>query len=196
MTRINPAIRSFLRAEGGIAVIEFAMALPLLLAMLYGVIELTRYILITQKVEKLAHTVADITAQSQTVTAADLNEILDASAHVMAPYAMGGNSRIIISSLYRPPNPGPSTPSTARVNWCYKGGGSLAAASEIGALGATPAMPGGFTFNERENVIAAEVFYAFSPLITTEWFSDTVIYRAAFYRPRLGALTTAAVSCS
>jgi hypothetical protein len=74
------------------------------------------------------------------------------------------------------------------VSWRYTGGGSLTAASNLGALGTTPSMPAGFTFEERENVIAAEVFYQFSPLISNQFFGTTTIYRVAFYKPRLGAL--------
>lgn len=171
--------------------VEMGLALPVLLTLVYGVIETTRYILITQKVEKLAHTLADLTAQSETVTTASLNQTIEASSHIMQPYSMGTNSRIIISSLYRAP-----ATASANVNWCYRGAGSLTVVSNIGALGTTPNMPGGFTFVERENVIAAEVFYRFAPLISTQFFSGQTIYRAAFYKPRLGQLTTAAVSCN
>lgn len=188
--RTEPRIASFLRCERGIAAIEFGLALPVLLTLVYGVIEITRYVLISQKVEKLAHTTADLVAQSATVDTAGLDQVLDAAAHIMRPHAMGENSRVIISSLYRA-----AGNSGARVNWCYRGGGSLASASAIGELNAVPAMPGGFTFNERENVISAEVFYRFAPLITTQFFEPLTIYRAAFYKPRLGALTTASVSC-
>ncbi len=180
-----------MRHEQGVAFVEFALTLPFLLTMIWGVTEITRYILITQKAEKLAHTIADVTAQSATITATDLNQILEATSHVMEPYEMGSNSRVIISSLYRN-----ATDPQARVHWCYRGGGSMSATSHIGALGSVPDMPGGFTFNPRENVIAAEVFFQFSPLITTEFFDTQIIYRAAFYKPRLGALTNVSVSCS
>ena len=75
------------------------------------------------------------------------------------------------------------------MNWCYRGGGSFAGNSAIGSVGAIPAMPGSFTFNERENVISAEVYYQFSPLISSQFFGTTTIYRAAFYKPRFGLLT-------
>ncbi len=189
----SPFIMRFLRNESGVALVEFAFAFPILIVLSYGVIELTRYILITQKVEKLAHSLADITAQSNSLTTADMNRIAEATAHVMDPYVTGSNSRVIVSSLYRTPGQ-----ASARVTWCYRGGGSLVSTSRIGALNAIPTMPtgSGFTFNERENVISAEVFYRFSPIVTSRFFGTRTIYRAAFYRPRLGALSAAPVSCS
>ena len=176
--------RSFRRAQAGMAMVEFALLLPVLMTMFYGCIEVTRYILIVQKTEKLAHTVADVTAQSKSITIASENQLFDATKDIMDPFATGANSRIMVSSLYRP-----AGATGATVNWRVSGGGTLSATSVIGAVGATPTMPGGFTFNERENVISAEVFYRFSPLISTRFFGTTTIYRSAFYRPRLGALT-------
>lgn len=171
--------------QGGIAIVEFALILPVLLTAFYGCIEITRYILIAQKVEKLAHSVADVTAQSKTVTNASMNQILAATSNIMDPFVFNGpNGRVMISSLYRA-----AGAANATVNWRYSGGGTLVATSQIGAVGATPTMPGGFTFAERDNVIAAEAFFQFSPLITTRFFGTTTIYRSAFYKPRLGLLT-------
>lgn len=171
----------------GVAMVEFGLMLPLLLTLFYGVVEITRFILITQKVEKLAHSVADVTSQSQTVTLADLDRVMVATNDIMNPYAMGVNGRVIVNSIYRPAG-ATTTPS---INWQYLGGGTLVAASALGAVNATPALPTGFTIDERENVIAAEVYYRFSPLLTSQWFGTTTIYRSAFYKPRLGALLNA-----
>jgi Flp pilus assembly protein TadG len=172
--------------------VEFALALPLLITLFYGVIEITRYVLIAQKTEKLAYSVANVTAQESVALKSNLNAVMGASSDIMQPYGTGANSRIIISSIYRQANAG-STVYPAKVNWQYGGGGTLSAASAIGTVGAAPNMPGGFTFDERENVIAAEVFYRFDPLLTNRWFGTTTIYRVAYFKPRLSALTAAPV---
>lgn len=187
MTTKLRSIRKFFGAQQGMATAEFALVLPMLLLMFYGAVEVTRYILVVQKVEKLTHTIADVTSQSRTLTTASLDQLTTASADIMRPFAVGANTRILVSSLYRN-----ATDANARVNWRYSGGGSMTATSAIGALGTTPVMPGpGFTFNARENVICAEVFYRLSPLVSNEFFGSVVIYRAAFYKPRLAALTNA-----
>lgn len=185
--RIAGLPHRLLRADGGVAVVEFALVLPILMTLFYGTVEVSRYILIAQKVEKLAHSVANVTAQEATATKATLDQVMAASSDIMNPYSMTTNGVIIISSLYRPAG----STSVASVNWRYQGGGSYAATSQLGDVGATPTVPGGFTFDERENIIAAEVYYEFSPLISTDFFGTTTIYRAAFYKPRFGALLTA-----
>ncbi len=181
-------MRRFGEAQQGIAMVEFALALPVLMTLFYGTIEVTRYVLITQKVEKLAHAVADMTAQSATATTATLNQVMAAASDIMNPYEMNSNGRIMISSLYRA-----AGATDATVSWRHEGGGTLSATSTLGAVGSTPVMPTAFAFEERENVIAGEVYYQFSPLISSQFFGTTTIYRIAFYKPRLGALVTAPV---
>ena len=179
-------LQHFVRSNRGLAVMEFALVLPVLILLFFGVVDVTRYILIVQKTEKLAHSVANVTAQSAVITQATLNQVMDASSDIMDPFATGANSRIIVSSLYRA-----AGAANATVSWQHQGGGTFAGTSRLGAVGATPTMPTGFTFTERENVIAAEVYYQFSPLLPNVWFGTTVIYRSAYYTPRFGALTAA-----
>lgn len=179
-------ISRFCRNERGIAVVEFAIMLPVIMTMFYGCIEATRFILVTQKAEKLAHTVADVTAQSVTLTNASLNQLMEATNDIMNPFAFSEKGVVKITSLYRAPGV-----ANATVNWRYSGGGDLVATSAFGAVGSTPTMPGDFTFDERENVIAAEVFFEWTPLISSQFFGTRVIYRQAFYKPRFGALTNA-----
>jgi Flp pilus assembly protein TadG len=174
------------RHQAGIAIAEFAIMLPVLMTLFYGCIEVTRYILVVQKTEKLANTVADVVAQSSKVTTASLDQVLAATGDIMQPFSFSANGRVIITSLYRDQDA-----AGAIVNWRYTGGGSLTADSQLGDLNTTPVLPTGFAFDKRENVIAAEVYFRFSPLISNQFFGTTTVYRQAFYKPRFGLLTTA-----
>jgi Flp pilus assembly protein TadG len=177
-------LRRFWCNELGIAVVEFGLVLPVLMTLFYGTVEVTRYILITQKVEKLAHSVADMTAQEQVATQSMLNQVMAAASNIMDPFTMTNNGTIFITAMYR----APST-TTPLVMWSYQGGGTFVAASKLGTVGSTATVPG-FTFDDRENLIAAEVYYQFSPLISSQFFGTTTVYRTAYYKPRLGALLT------
>ena len=181
-------LRRFWCAEAGIAVVEFGLVLPVLMTLFYGTVEVTRYILITQKVEKLAHAVADMTAQEQTATIVALNQVMAAGSDIMLPFSMANNSgTIFITAMYLAPNT-----TIPLVMWRYQGGGTLTATSKLGTVGGAATVPG-FTFDDRENLIAAEVYYKFSPLISSQFFGTTTVYRTAYYKPRLGALLTAPV---
>ncbi len=169
------------RRQEGIAYLEFAIALPLLAALLMGAVEVTRYILIVQKVEKAAVTISDVVAQSQTINSAQLAQLIEAAKEVMKPYSFNSNGYVIISSVTKT---GVNAP---KVNWQYAGGGSWVKSSLVGVTGGTALwLP--FTLDDKENVIIAEVFYNYTPIVTNKVISGHMIYKVSTFRPRLGAL--------
>src|SRR4051812_44434165 len=112
----------FKRAQEGVAYLEFAICLPFLLALLMGAVEITRYILIAQKLEKVAFTLADVTSQGQTITTAQLDRIVTAASQVMQPYTFSANAYVIITSVTQTGAYTGSNP--AIIKWQYKGGGT------------------------------------------------------------------------
>jgi hypothetical protein len=71
--RDRPAIRiltRFWRHKQGTALLEFAIAFPFLVVLLFGGIELARYIIIEQKVEKAASVMSSIVTQESRAAAA------------------------------------------------------------------------------------------------------------------------------
>ncbi len=87
--------KHFLRNESGMAYLEFAICLPFILALLMGSVEVTRYILITQKVEKTAVTISDVVSQGSFISRADLDNIILASGQVMQPYTFSTGGYVI-----------------------------------------------------------------------------------------------------
>jgi len=114
------SLKSLWRHDHGVAVVEFGLMLPVLMTLFYASFEITRYILIVQKVEKLAHSVADVTAQSQVVTIASLDQVMSAASDIMSPFSLGTNGKVFVTSLYRA-----AGVANATVNWRYEGGGAL-----------------------------------------------------------------------
>ena len=68
-------LRKLRQDASGVAAVEFALLLPMLLALLIGCLEVTFKIWSTQKAEKLAVTLSDVIAQSTAVTSADLTKL-------------------------------------------------------------------------------------------------------------------------
>lgn len=172
------------RSRRAIAATEFALALPVLTIMLLGALDLTRFMLFHQKIERISYSTADVVAQAQSVTATDLNNILKGAAQIMLPAPFATEGVVIISSVYKPP--GQSTV----IRWQYKGGGNLNRNSKVGVVNGAPTLPGGLTLNDRDNVIVAETYYVFSPMFAGSAVPSQEIYRTAVFKPRLGALTT------
>jgi len=181
-------LRRIRRDTRGVAAIEFALMLPMLIALLIGCLEVTFKIWSTQKAEKLAVTLSDIIAQSTAVLNDDLVALTDAVDKIMDPFPFGADEgRIIISSIYVEQDE-----TIAKVNWqCFfPPDGTFNAASEFGILDANADLPTGFTLAPRDNVIVAEVFYQYHPIAPGLLFDESVVYRRALFKPRLGTLIT------
>lgn len=178
-------IRVMLRAEDGMAAIEFAFAAPILLFLLLNGAEMSRALLIHQKAEKVAYTVSDVVSQATVLTTGQLSQIVAAGAQIMEPYAFNADGVIIVSSVYQ--GTGLVQPV---VIWQYIGGGTLPRTSRVGAISGNAILPDGLVLNAKDNVIVAEIFYRPTPAFLGEGWAATEIYKTAIFKPRLGALTT------
>ena len=179
-------LRRLRQDNRGVAAIEFALLLPMLLALLIGCLEVTFKIWSTQKAEKLAVTLSDVIAQAKAVTNSDLVSLVGATDKIMDPFPFGDEqSKIIISSVYVAQGE-----EDAEVNWqCFfPSSGGLTAASKLGVKDAVANLPDGFTLVEKDNVIVTEIFYKYTPIAPGLLFDESIIYRRALFKPRLGTL--------
>ncbi|RZK36496.1 MAG: pilus assembly protein [Hymenobacter sp.] len=84
-----------------VSAIEFALILPIILAILVGSLEFSRALDNRRKVALLARTLADLTSQAATtspVTAATMNDIIASSQLVLRPFA-SSSAKITVSAL-------------------------------------------------------------------------------------------------
>ncbi len=183
MQKRNNIFGLLLRNQLGLAAVEFALALPLMIILTFGSIEVTLYILISQKAERVAINLSDLVAQSTTITTAQLDEIIKAASQVMLPYNFGTDGYAIISSVTKTGTNAPV------VNWQYKSSGT-AQTSLIGTAGNNATLPSGFSMVDKDNVIITEVFYNYKPILSGTIYKSSQIYRYSIYKPRLGNLTT------
>lgn len=185
--RFSSARRSFRRDERGVAGMELGLCIPVLLTLFIGGIEMSNYLILHQKTEKLAMTVSDLVAQLNTIdcTNANITQIVTAAEQIMQPYQVGASGVIFVSSVNKAGTANPV------VLWQRTGGGTLPGqASKLGAQGANAALPAGFTLADKDNVIVAEVYYSYTPIFMSGILSPQIMYKSAYFKPRLGALTT------
>ena len=84
-----PNMRStagLLRNERGSAAVEFAVIVPVMMTLLFGVIEFASAIAVDRKVTLVARTLSDLTSQSSCVTQTDLDSFNATGKSVMTPY--------------------------------------------------------------------------------------------------------------
>jgi len=78
--------RAFPLATAGVAAVEFAMILPVMLLLFLGMSEVTQGVNINRKVTILSRTIADITSRSSDgIDNAQMEEVFNAALSVMAP---------------------------------------------------------------------------------------------------------------
>ena len=73
----------FIRNKDGLAAIEFAFIAPIMLFMYFGMAEVATAISVDRKVSHSANVAGDLATQSETVSAAEMSEIMTATMLVM-----------------------------------------------------------------------------------------------------------------
>ena len=171
--------------RSGASLIELGFAMPILMMLLLGGVEIARYVLLHQKLDRVSSSIADLVSQSETVSVAQLQDIFDAARFVAKPFDLPASGTVIVSSISNPIG----TPGT-KVNWQESGAGNIPATSKVGAPGAAATLPTGFTVADGQTIIMAEVFFDYVPWIVGNFTSASQIYHRALFRPRYGGLTS------
>ncbi|RMF68047.1 MAG: pilus assembly protein [Alphaproteobacteria bacterium] len=178
--------RILARARRGSVAAETALALPVLLAIFYGAVELGRFILSYQKTALVAAQAADLVARiDDPITESDIRDIFTAVDDIARPFAITEEGRVVVSLLV-----GDSTDGNVIV-W-QRCTGSLPVGSRLGAPGATDvSLPGDIQLAPNDTVVVAEAYFDYTPLLgNTGVTQPTRLYERAVFRPRFGALTS------
>lgn len=176
--------REFHPQRGNI-LIETAVTLPFLLILLLGVVEVSRYVLLHQKLDRAATTVADLVSRSDGLGVGELDDYFVAAERILQPFTFEGDGVVIVSSLYRE-----DADSDPVVQWQQQGAGTLADSSQFGAEGAGAVLPTGFFLNPSENTIAVEVIYDYDPWLFPDVIPTETIRHMSLFRPRIDDLVT------
>lgn len=108
------------RDRSGIALVEFAMIVPVLIILYFGAIEVTQTVTARRKLNLVAETVADLTARNDTVGQSTLQDIFGAASTIMAPVDTS-NLSIRVSSVIVSPL------GTTCIDWSAVSGTGLSA---------------------------------------------------------------------
>lgn len=185
MSGLGSRLRRFLRACEGVALVEFALVAPLLGVMLLGGIEVGRYVLLNQKLSRVAIGTSDLVSRAQVASIGDMNQVFAAAGYSMQPFALGADGVIHISSISTDGNPTP----VPTMDWQLSGAGTATHASRVGTTVDQPATPpNGFVMDPDRNIIVVEVFFDYEPFIFAGVIKPKTIRQVAMHRPRLVAL--------
>lgn len=156
-------MRRFRQSNRGAAAVEFAMLLPIMITLFFGVVETTLALACRADVSQMASTAADLISQVNSASSSDISNVYAGAGTILYPYYAGGSSgkpTIRLTSVVYDSTS--STPTTAgKVAWtCTQAGtGTLSPASRSVGSTVTFAQPLMIT---NGSVIMAEVAYNYS----------------------------------
>lgn len=182
------------RDSRGVAMVEFALATPLLILVCFGSLEYTNYILAQQKVERIASLTADAIARN-TLPPSERSfvDTLRAVDKVGAPFRVEAQGRTIITGVIGVTQ---GAQIVNKVVWQRCGGRLAGVSSTIGsewqatanyADGPNVNLPNGITLLQNQMVVIAEVAYRYQPMISLELLPtqpDGIIRQRSVYVTR------------
>ncbi len=155
--------RRFARARDGIAAVEFAFVVPIMLCMFIGVVELSQAITVDRRVSHIASSTADLVTRQQTLTTTTLNDYMQIIDHLMAPYS-ATPLKMTISSVYNTT----SAPTVSKVCWVYHRNNSSGqgAKTSLTAGGTYAGLPANILDSTGgSSAIAVDVSYLYQPVL-------------------------------
>ncbi len=122
--RIATSLARFRDDVRGLSGIEFAMIAPMLVGVYLGVAETALGVTNSRKVSRVASVLSDLVAQTESITASQVDGIMNASSAVMAPFSSAGLTIRVIGVKI-------NSRGVARVAWSKSRNGSAPAVGSI-----------------------------------------------------------------
>ena len=159
--------------ERGLALVEFACVLPVLLLMYLAGYQLTDALSCNRKVTIATRAVADLITQNSSVTTTQVNTILSASSKVLTPYS-ASNALIRVTEFTTDSN------GNTTVTWSMdnRGGGR--------SKGTTFILPPAIKMNST-SIILSETVYSYSPAVTFRTVGPLTLSDTVYMNPRVSS---------
>jgi Flp pilus assembly protein TadG len=182
-SRVRPILESYRRRlsslagdQRGVSAVEFALLLPLMLALYLGVVEVSQGIGADRKVTMTARTIADLVAQASSLNSSDMTNSLNAATAVMAPFP-DANLKVTVTSVAIDPN------GKATVAWSVTKNGTARVKD------ATVTLPAALVV-ANSSLIWGEVEYSYKPTIGHVVSGTLTLKDHIYMRPRLSDKVT------
>jgi Flp pilus assembly protein TadG len=179
--RLTAFAARFRENTSGVALLEFALTLPVLLVLSLTGAELTNYITTKMRISQIALHLADNAARIgsgtqlslKTITESDINDLFIGANMQSGELALNTNGRIILSSV----EPDTANAGKYKIAWQRCKGNKTTHASTYGVAGATNLTGVGPTGRQTvapPNGVAmfVEVYYVYQPLVKSSLAPD------------------------
>ena len=168
------------RDNRGIAAVEFALVVPVMLVMYMGSIELSDAITVDRRLSHVAGALGDLVSRTDgNLPSATLTDYFKAAQGVFTPYKTASLKQVI--TLVYVDNSGSAT-----VTWSqgYNGGVAHTADADYD-------LPSEMASISKDSyVVVAEAFYSYAPLMSYFFSTNFALSKQYFYMPRYGEAIT------
>ncbi len=154
----------------GVSAVEFALIAPVMIAILFGIIEVSLLLTADRKVTRATNAIADLVAQDDIITADEMTDIFTATSTIMQPYDVSG-LQMRVTSVVMAAN------GNVAVDW------SEGKNRTPRAPGSNVVLPNGL-LQPNTSIIMAEVDYGYVSTLGTFLSSPINLSEVFYLRPR------------
>jgi Flp pilus assembly protein TadG len=174
--RMNPRCWRWLRDTRGVAAVEFALVVPMVIIVYAGGFEIAQAATVNRKLTDTTVQLANVTSQYTTVAHPDVNTIFGASSEIMVPYSTGPLT-ITLSEVQADS----SGSTSAKVIWTqsYTNGTPGACATSGPAVTLPTGLP-----SPNQYYILVQTTYLYTPTVGSAIVSNIPMQDQVFMIPR------------
>ena len=177
-------LQRFARAQSGASAVEFAFTFPVLLIMLFGMIELGQLLVTQRRVENAGSSIGDVIARLDTLTTVKKTDIFAAASDIMGASATTAPD-LRISQIIILPN------GSGRYEWSDAQGTSLPAYAHCVPVTAPQVLQmqaSGAALAAGSHILTSEVRYVWSSPFSYVMKKPITVSAFSVLSPRVGSV--------
>lgn len=185
IARLRQWLKALRHAQQGVAAVEFALVVPIMLVIYMGTLEASSLITMDRKVQSVAGAVGDLVARAdKTITESRIRDYFRAASGIMTPNDANGVEQIVTAVNV-------SSTGVTSIAWSrgYKNGSYLTTTRRV--VGTTFPLPAEMiAISKGRQVIAGEAIQPYRPMLGLVFDQTVNLYRSSFYLPRFEGTIT------
>jgi Flp pilus assembly protein TadG len=178
---VRTAVARLWNGERGVAAVEFALILPVMLLVYLGTLEASTLITMDRKVQSVAGAVGDLVARAdETISASQLQDYFRAASGIMTPYSPTDVLQVVTAVDV-------AADGTTSVVWTRQYLNGVYSGTTPHTVGDTFPLPAEMiAISLGRMVIAAEASHSYTPLLGIVIDQPINLYRSSYFMPRFG----------
>lgn len=180
LSTITRNIARLARDKRGVSAVEFAFIAPVLIGLYFGCAEIAQGVTVDRKVSLIAATLANLTAQTKTISTSDMSNIFDASSAIVQPFS-ASNLKMTITCIKIDAN------KNASVKWSATRGG----AAHSGSITIPSALA-----VANSTLVFAETSFGYTPVVGYTISGTLTLSDQMYMSPRISPPTYGTTTCT